>query len=240
MKSQSIILLLVGVGSIVATAGCSEPRASRDAAVSADAECRSYAAAGSVRWGGVGGDISCDFDASSHRHECRLAAGTTTVVTSSEYESVADFVEAGRYMGKVTSLSETRSENGVVQRLSHHYDEMGRLVRTIEDDGGRTIVHAYADYDAHGRPRRARLSGPTPGEVDCSALQVSIEYADGEGTVSRRFRPLHSEECGFAEQTTIEYYDVRGNRIGIDQSDGRGVATVYDARRGGSTREVCL
>jgi hypothetical protein len=237
MKSQSIVCTLA----VVAAVGCSERRAARDADIAAgSSECRSYAAAGSVRWGGVGGDISCDFDPSSRRHECRLAAGTTTVLTSSEYESVADFVEAGHYMGKVTSLSETRSENGNVQRLSHHYDELGRLVRSVEDDSGRTIVHAYADYDVHGRPRRARLSGPSPNEMDCSALEVSIEYADAEGTVSRRFRPLHSAECGFAEHTSVEYYDARGNQVGVDQADGRGVATVYDARRGGSTREVCL
>jgi hypothetical protein len=240
MKSQSIVCLLVAVGSALVLTGCTEPRAAREAGVAVSSECRSYAAAGSVSWGGVGGDISCAFDASSRRYDCRLAAGTTTLVTSSEYESVADFVEAGRYIGKVTSLSETRSENGAVRRLTHHYDELGRLARSVEDDAGRTVLHAYANYDESGRPRRARLSGRSSGEADCSALEVRIEYSDAEGTVSRRFRPLHSAECGFAERTSIEYYDARGNRIGIDQADGSGVATVYDARRGGSTREVCL
>ncbi len=240
MKSRGLVGLLVGLGSFAVLLGCSERRDVREADVEVSSECRSYAAAGSVRWGGVGGDISCAFDASSLRHECRLAAGATTLVTSSEYESVADFVEAGRFIGKVTSLSETRSENGSVRRLTHHYDELGRLVRSVEDDGGRTVLHAYSDYDASGRPRRARLSGRSSSDIDCSALEVRIEYSDADGTVSRRFRPLHSAECGFAERTSIEYFDARGNRIGVDQADGSGVATVYDARRGGSTREVCL
>lgn len=240
MKSHSIVRSLVGLGAVALGLACSEPPAARDVDAVGASECRSYAAAGSVRFGGVGGDISCDFDAGARRHECRVAAGGTTVLTSADYESVADFVEAGRFIGKVTSLSEARTEKGAVLRLTHHYDELGRLVRSIEDQAGRTIVHAYADYDAQGRPRRERLSGPSANEVDCSALEVSIEYADAEGTVSRRFRRLHAAECGFAERTSVEYYDARGNRVGIDQADGSGVATVYEARRGGSTREVCL
>jgi hypothetical protein len=240
MKSHSIVRFLVGLGAGALSVACGEPRAARDVDAVGTSECRSYAAAGSVRLGGAGGDISCDFDAVARRHECRVAAGGATVLTSADYESVADFVEAGRFIGKVTSLSETRTENGAVQRLTHHYDELGRLLRSIEDKAGRTLVHAYADYDAHGRPRRERLSGPSTSEVDCSALEVSIDYADTEGTVSRRFRRLHAAECGFAERTLVEYYDGRGNRVAIDQADGSGVATVYEARRDGSTREVCL
>ena len=132
MKFHSIVRFLVGLGTVALTAACGEPRAARDVDAVGASECRSYATAASVRVGGVGGDISCDFDAGARRHECRVAAGGATVLTSADYESVADFVEAARYIGKVTSLSETRSENGVVQRLTHHYDELAAAVSDID------------------------------------------------------------------------------------------------------------
>ena len=240
MKSRNFVRICTLVGACALT-HCSEASRSRQAEVGASTpECRTYAAAGSVRWGGMGGDISCDFDAASHRHECRLAAGDSTLVSSAEYESVADFVEAGHFIGKVTSLSETRTKDGAVQRLIHHYDELGRLVRRVEDDSGRTIVHTYADYDASGRPRRARLGSPTASDTDCSALAVSIAYSDVEGTVSRRFRPINAEHCGFAERTRVEYYDRGGNPLSIDEADGSGVATRFEAGPGAQTRQVCL
>jgi hypothetical protein len=202
-------------------------------------ECRSFAATSDVRLDDLPAQLVCSFDVSASRRECQLSTSGASSSTAEDYASAADFVEAGHHMGKLTSLSETRTENGATGRTTHKYDELGRLVRSLEERPGASIVHAYADYDAEGRPRQARLHRINADD-ECADLIESIEYAAPRRTVSRHFQALNAARCGFAQRTVVEHYDARGNQVSIDEGDGAGVATRFEARRAVSTQRVCL
>jgi hypothetical protein len=210
----------------------------RSAAVETDSgECRSFASSGSVRLGEKTGELRCNFDTVSHQRDCSITVDGATLDTAEEYASAADFVEAGRHMGKLTSLSETRTEHGRTGRTTHHYDELGRLMSSREERSGATIMHAYADHDPLGRPRRARVSGIGD---DCGELLETIEYADSRRTISRTLQPAHATRCGYARQTVLERYDARGNRVSIEAADGAGVASRFQATATATTQRVCL
>lgn len=201
--------------------------------------CRSFATLGSVDVGPGLGELSCAFDAASAEHRCEMTAGGERVSSVTEYASLADFIEAGHTLGKATSLGETRVENGKTSRTSHHYDELGRLVRSVEVTHSRRTVIAYADYDGAGRPRRA-LSRSSGGDEDCDAWVTHIEYSDAARSVARRSRPEHPERCGFSESTLVERYDGAGNRVQVDAADGAGVARSFVARSTSSSAQICL
>lgn len=202
------------------------------------ASCRSFQGAADVRVGDAAGELSCRFEPSSGQHTCRLSAGDFTLSTSQDYASTADFIEAGHHLGKQTSLREVRTENGVARLTTHHYDELGRLVKSREVRAGTSIVHAFSDYDDLGRPRRAITRGaPSEG---CGDEVVSIEYSERERTVLRRFQPVDAARCGFTTRSQIERYDRSGNRVSVDEADGSGVATLFQARRGTNLEQVCL
>lgn len=201
------------------------------------AGCRSYAAAGDVRWTGEGGQLRCEFDRTSLEHTCDLAAGGARVRTRTQYASVADFIEAARHIGKVTSLRETRREGGAVLRSRHGYDELGRLVRSVEEGPLQTMVYAYSDYDGVGRPRRALARS---GRGECEAQAVSFEYDDAQGRVRRELRAADPARCGFERRVRLERYDRVGNRVSIEEADGSGVATHFEAQRDTELRQVCL
>jgi hypothetical protein len=135
-------------------------------------------------------------------------------------------------------LRETRTENGVARLTTHHYDELGRLVRSREVRAGTSVVHAYSDYDDVGRPRRAITRAGAEG--GCGDEVVSIEYSDNDRTVVRRFQPVDAARCGFTTRSQIERYDGNGNRVSVDEADGSGVATLFEARRGANLEQVCL
>lgn len=237
MRRQLLVSLCL-LPMLVQCRGSGVGATARDGSELDPAECRSYAAAASVRWGASGGELACRFDTASLEHVCDLSSGAMRVTMAADYASVADFVEAGRHIGKVTSLSERLRENGSVRSSTQHrYDELGRLVYSIGDEGGRTVRHAYSDYDAAGRPRRAIA---TRGSGDgCDRELVSIAYDDEGGRVSRRYRALDPARCGFAERALLERYDARGNRVSVEEASGSGVATRFAASPGG-TRQVCL
>lgn len=202
------------------------------------ASCRRFQGAANVRVGDAAGELSCRFEPSSGQHTCRLYAGDLTLSTSQDYASTADFIEAGHHLGKQTSLRETRTENGVARVTTHHYDELGRLVRSREVRAGTGIVHAYSDYDDVGRPRRATSRTEARGE--CGDEVVRIEYSDRDRTVLRRFQPVDAARCGFTTRSQIERYDGSGNRVSVDEADGSGVATLFEARRGANLKQICL
>jgi hypothetical protein len=203
------------------------------------AGCRSFATLGSVDVGREPGELRCVFDAASSEHRCELTAGGERVSSVTEYASVADFIEAGHTVGKATSLAETRVANGSTSHTSHHYDELGRLVRSVEETRARRTVIAYADYDVEGRPRRA-LARSSGADDDCGAWVTQIEYSDAERSVARRSRPEHPERCGFTESTLVERYDGAGNRVQVDTADGAGVARSFVARSTSSSARICL
>jgi hypothetical protein len=203
------------------------------------AECRSFAATGKVELGQASGALSCSFDPQTHRHVCKLEAGTDSLSTAEQYVSPGDFVEAGRHIGKLTSLSETRIENGVVRFTKHAYDELGRVTRSVEEHSAGHVVYAYQDYDAVGRPRRALLRSleqPAP----CGEVAVVITYADQERRVSRRYQAANAAQCGFTRRSVVEHYDALGNRVSIDEADGASVATRFELERGAKLQQVCL
>jgi hypothetical protein len=203
------------------------------------AGCRSFATLGSVDVGRETGELRCAFDAESSEHRCEMTAGGERSSSVTEYASLADFIEAGHVVGKATSLGETRVENGKTSRTHHHYDELGRLVRSVEETHARRTVVAYADYDAQGRPQRA-LARSTGGDDDCGAWVTQIEYSEAARSVARRSRPEHPERCGFTESTLVERYDGAGNRVQIDTADGAGVARSFVARGASASARICL
>jgi YD repeat-containing protein len=230
----SLSVWLIGVGCRGATA----PQGPAGGLPPDPAGCRSFATLGSVDVGRQTGELRCAFDAASSEHRCEMMAGGERVSSVTEYASLADFIEAGHTVGKATSLGERHVENGETRRTSHHYDELGRLVRSIEETGARRTVIAYADYDAQGRPQRARAR--STGEDDCGAWVTQIEYSDALRSVARRSRPEHPERCGFTESTLVERYDGAGHRVQIDTADGAGVARSFVARGASASVRVCL
>jgi hypothetical protein len=223
--------------------GCRGPELDEEAlagGLGSDPEgCRSFATLGSVDVGAGSAELRCGFDSGSAEQRCEWSAGGERVSSVTEYASLADFVEAGHTLGKLTSLGETFVENGRERHVRHRYDELGRLVRSLEEAPDRSRVTAYADYDGDGRPRRA--TEETSGVIDdCGVWLVSIEYADALRTVSRRARPREPGRCGFTERTIIERFDGAGNRVSVVAADGAGVRDSFVARHASSTARVCL
>jgi hypothetical protein len=203
------------------------------------AGCRSFATLGSVDVGRQKGELRCTFDTASSEQRCEMTVAGERSSSVTEYASLADFVEAGHTVGKATSLGETRIEDGTTSRTSHHYDELGRLVRSIEETQARRTVIAYADYDVEGRPRRA-LARSSGADDDCGAWVTQIEYSDAARSVARRSRPEHPERCGFAESTLVERYDGAGNRVQVDVADGTGIARSFVAHGTSASARICL
>lgn len=233
--------MLLSLTSLILSLACrvSEPAPAPAGVLVSDPDgCRSFASLGSVSLGDTSGQQRCRFDPLSAEHRCELEAGAARVTSVAEYASLADFVEAGRALGKVTSLAESRLENGQRRHISHRYDELGRLVQSLEEDPGGTTRTTFADYDAQGRPRRASLE--SAGQREPCIVRVSIEYKDAARTVLRRSRPAEPERCGFAEQTLIERYDLAGNRVSVEAADGAGVELLFAAQRATATERVCL
>lgn len=236
-KHPHALVLLLSLGA----SSCAERGIAHDPSgegVTDPASCRSFQGAARVRVGDAAGELSCRFEPSSGQHTCRMSTGDFTLSTSQDYASTADFIEAGHHLGKQTSLRETRTENGVARLTTHHYDELGRLVRSREVRAGASIVHSYSDYDDVGRPRRAISRAES--QEGCGDEVVRIEYSDRERTVLRRFQPVDAARCGFTTRSQIERYDGSGNRVSIDEADGSGVATLFEARRGSNLEQVCL
>jgi hypothetical protein len=201
--------------------------------------CRSFATLASVDVGDSTGELRCRFDVASAEHRCELSLGGGFTSTVTEYASLADFVEAGHTLGKHTSLVETRIEKGQLHRLRHGYDELGRLVRSVDDSPGQTVVTRYFDHDGEGRPQRA-TSAAGGAEGGCHEWLETIEYAEDHATVSRRSRARDPERCGFGERTLVERYDGAGNRVGAVSADAAGIGASFVARHPTATERVCL
>jgi hypothetical protein len=218
--------------------GAEPPLAASGVDVSDVEGCRSFAAVGSVRLNDEPGWQRCTFDAARAEQSCLITAGSERSSSVTEYASLADFVEAGRHVGKITGLRETLDEGGQLRRVSYRYDELGRVRRRIEEAHGRTSTTRYTDYDAAGRPRHATTE--SGGDGECSAWSVDIEYSDPEHRVLERSRLLDPERCGFVERTRLERYDAAGNRVAVETADAGGMARLFAARGAESTTRVCL
>lgn len=230
-----LLLVLASVACHGATVENASPRG-----LPGDPEgCRSFATLGRVEVGRAPGELRCRFDTERAEQHCELVAGHQHISSVTEYASLADFVEEGHSLGKSTSLTETRVENGKTWRTRHHYDDLGRLVRSIEEAYRRTTITAYADYDAEGRPRSA-VSTQSGASDDCDAWRISIDYSEASRSVSRRSRPQDPERCGFTESTEVERYDGAGNRVQIDTANGAGVARSFVARGATRSERICL
>jgi hypothetical protein len=217
------------------------PEPGAGSGLGADPEgCRSFATLGSVDVGLTPGELSCRFDAGNSEYRCELSAGLERRSSVTEYASVADFVEAGHTLGKLTSLGETRTENGHTRRLRHHYDELGRVVRSLEQSDGANTITVYSDHDGFGRPRAAVSNTTGGGEEDCGARALTIEYSESSRSVSRRSRPVDPQRCGFVEETIVERYDEAGNPVQRDAADGAGVSRAFVARQTSASERVCL
>jgi hypothetical protein len=241
MKHLRLLLSLSILSSLHWSCHARLPEPGAASGLGADPEgCRSFATLGSVDVGPTPGELRCLFEADSAEYRCEINAGPERRSSVTEYASVADFVEAGHTLGKLTSLGETRTENGRTRRLRHHYDELGRVVRSLEQSDGANTITVYSDHDAFGRPRTAVSNTTGGGEEDCGARVVTIEYSESSRSVSRRSRPVDPQRCGFVEQTTVERYDGAGNPVRLDAADGAGVSRSFVARQMSATERVCL
>jgi hypothetical protein len=183
--------------------------------------CRSFTTRAVLDVGLDQGKLECSFDAESLRHVCSQGVAGSNLITTRDYASVEDFVEAGRHMGKVTSLGEVRSGQGQLVRLRHYYDELGRLARSVEEHPLGDISHRYGDYDDAGRPRQELTSGL---HLDgCDPLSVAIAYDDRLGQVERTYRAAPA--CDLDLRREVEQYDAVGNPLRMDVDQGSGPET---------------
>jgi hypothetical protein len=187
--------------------------------------CRSVASASSVRVGDTAGDMRCNFDEATAQLACRTAAGDLNQMTTSQFASTADFVEAAA-LGKVTSLREERLQDGTTSVVSHEFDELGRLVRSREERALGNVVYQYGDYDVLGRPQSASPSAATRAAWECDAPPLVIEYGDEVGTIA--FHHLLPGACQGADFSVIEYYDPLGNRVRIERDGADGLETRFE------------
>jgi len=199
-------------------------------------ECRQLAETGSIDEDGLQGSLACQFDVEDLRYACRTDVGDVVTSTTSDFASVADFVEAARHIGKVTSLGEVRAQGDRVTRVHHFYDEIGRLTRSVEERPEGDVIHIFGNYDAAGRPRLEQQSGVALGGSDCTRVAVTLEYADAAGTVSRSFEPAAG--CAYPVLAEIDYYDAAGNRVRVETDRGNGLEPELEALPG-NVRAVC-
>jgi YD repeat-containing protein len=237
--TQHTSALLALLAALPLALHCRGPEpAPRGVDVADEEGCRSFAAVGSVRVNDTPGWQRCVFDAARAEHRCDITVDGERLSSVTEYASLADFIEAGQHVGKITSLTELVDEGGQRRRVSYRYDELGRVSRRIDEHGGRTSVTRYADYDDAGRPRRATLA--LEGQTECADWVADIEYSDPERLVRERAHPQDPERCGFVERTRIERYDAAGNRVSLETADGGGMARLFATHRADSTARVCL
>jgi hypothetical protein len=194
--------------------------------IAADA-CRSFTTRALLEVGPDQGNLDCSFDGTTLRHSCTENVAGANVTTTGEYASVADFVEAGRHVGKVTSLAEVRTEQGQRVLLRHYYDELGRLTRSAEESPLGDIGHRYSDYDDAGRPRQELFTALHMDGAACSPLHVTIAYDDRLGEVQRTYQAAPG--CGFPLRRQVEQYDAVGNPLRVDVDQGNGPETRLQA-----------
>jgi hypothetical protein len=199
--------------------------------------CRSVASQRSVRVGGTSGESRCQFDAASSELSCRTALGQGGELTTAEFASASDFVEAARSLGKVTSLRELRREGDGTWVIRHDFDELGRLVGSREQRAEGDVVYTYRDFDAAGRPRQATPTRETLTTWGCEMAPFSVEYDDAARSVSYRYAA--SARCDRAGYSVIERYDVLGNRVSIERTGVDGSETTFEAGSPASTQTVC-
>jgi len=199
------------------------------------AHCRSLASQRQVRVGGASGESSCQFDALSSQLACRTALGREGEISTSDFASPSDFVEAARALGKVTSLREVRRNGDSRWVTSHEYDELGRLVRSREERSEGELVYNYSDFDAAGRPRQALPTRATQQAFGCDAAPMAIEYS----TARVSYRYQLSGGCGLTDYSVVEHYDVLGNRVRVERTNLEGAETTFEASAPLSTLLVC-
>jgi hypothetical protein len=212
------------------------PESNADVAPAEDG-CRNLAAASNVQLGTTAGNLNCRFDATAAALDCQLSAGLVSSSTTSEYASVEDFIEAGRTLGKVTSLRDIESSADGDRVTSHDFDEIGRLRRSTVHGPAETLVYLYGDYDDAGRPRSALPSRATAQDFPCDAPPLRIDYSDELGTVAYHHQPVSN--CGSATFSLVEQYDALGNRVRVERQSAGGSETTFATGALAGIQPVC-
>lgn len=200
-------------------------------------DCRSLAGSRGVRLGPVSGSASCRFDTGALALDCQLSAGSSSKSTSSQYASVADFVEAGHTLGKITSLREVETTNAGERVTSHAYDELGRLARSTQTDASGSRVYRYGAYDDAGRPQRALPDAATLAGAPCDAPALAIDYDDALGRVVFHYQP--GAECSEPDFRVLEQYDALGNLLRVERQSGDASETTFEASTAGEVQAIC-
>jgi hypothetical protein len=199
--------------------------------------CRSVVSQRSVRVAGADGESSCQFDSATSQLRCRTALGRSGEIMVSEFASVADFVEAGEALGKVTSLREVRHVEGTALVTSHQFDELGRLIGSTEERPEGDVVYTYADFDAAGRPRQAVPSRATRDAWGCEAPPFALRYDDAARTLRYQYQPAaHCDQPGYS---VLERFDLFGQRMRLERESPAGVETTFEAGAPAATQTLC-
>jgi hypothetical protein len=197
--------------------------------------CRNVAVQRTVRVGQSSGESSCQFDAATSLYSCRTALGAKGEVTSSEFASLADFIEAGRTRGKVTSLREVRTLGKRVIVTRHEYDDLGRLVLRHESRPEGDVVYTYGDYDDAGRPRTGQPTTATLEQWGCSVAPLTIEYGD----TRVRYQYVPATGCNSSPYSLVERFDVTGNLQQIERYSPAGMESLFEADTASATQLLC-
>lgn len=212
------------------------PAAFTDAASAAEG-CRNLPGSESVRLGAVSGSASCRFDKGTVALNCQLSAGSLSKSTSSQYASVEDFVEAGRTLGKITSLREVETTNAGERVTSHAYDELGRLARSTQTDARGSRMYRYGSYDDEGRPHSALPDTATLAAAPCDAPALAIDYDDELGRVLFHYQP--GAECFEPDFRVLEQYDALGNLLRVERQSEAARETTFEAGIAGDVQAIC-
>jgi hypothetical protein len=199
--------------------------------------CRSVASQRGVRSAGSSGQSSCQFDAETSELECRTALGQRGEISTSEFASLHDFVEAAHSLGKVTSLREVRGQGDQALVTSHDYDELGRLIRSRENRDQGEFVYGFSNFDAAGRPRTAQPSRATLATWGCEAAAYSIEYDDPARRVRQQYEA--SARCDTPAYSIVQRYDALGSLVQTQRESAEGIETLFEAGAPTTTATIC-
>jgi hypothetical protein len=173
---------------------------------------------------------TCVFDASAVTVTCTNAGGMMRVTAVTKYPSKNDLVDTVSAIPPlVRSESLTLTAPGSTTSTAYTYDRQKRLTREVATAAmGVTVTTDYSDWDAHGRPLKARITTSPAGRAPSDQ---AIKYDD-----AARTKTITTTQNGTVS-TDVVTFDENGNQIKATGSDARSSYTSTTTIS--STTKVC-